>query len=318
MNGFTVRELVEDERYDLKLEIVAGSGGLENRISSPKVQKPGLALSGFTDHLHADRIQVLGNTEISYLKTLSKEKRLSAIKKLFSLHICCFIVTFNLPLCEELISEAEATSTPLLRTSLPTNKLTTRLINLLEEYLTETTSLHGVLVDVLGIGVLILGKSGVGKSECALDLVAKGYRLVADDMIVVRKRPPNVIIGSSPDLIRYHMEIRGLGIINIKDLFGNTAVRVEKQIDMVVQLVEWDPNHEYDRLGFDMEHYHILDVELPIVTLPVTPGRNITTIIEVAARNHILKIMGRNSALEFEKTLKGEIVKGERDDPVTN
>lgn len=307
MSGFTVKELIEDRRYDLRLEIVAGSKGIDNAISSPKVQKPGLALSGFTDHLHGDRVQILGNTEMSYLKSLPEKDRLSAIKTLFSLNICCFIITFNLSAFEELIGEAEATSTPLLRTPLPTDKLTARIINLLEEYLTETTSLHGVLVDVLGIGILIIGRSGVGKSECALDLVAKGHRLVADDMIVVRKRPPNLIIGSSPDLIRYHMEIRGLGIINIKDIFGNTAVRIEKQIDMVVSLVEWEPNHEYDRLGFDKEIFQILDVELPMVKLPVTPGRNMTTIIEVAARNHILRIMGRNPALEFERSLKEEI-----------
>ena len=161
---------------------------------------------------------------------------------------------------------------------------------------------------MLGIGILIMGKSGVGKSECALDLISKGHRLVADDMVLVRKILPNNILGSSPDLIRYHMEIRGLGIINIKDIFGNTAVRVEKQVDMVVRLVEWDASHEYDRLGLDEETYPLFDVELPIITLPVSPGRNMTTIIEVAARNHILRIMGRNPALEFENSLKDEMM----------
>jgi len=307
MSGFTVKELLEDRRYDLKLELVAGLNGLKNEISSPKVQKPGLALSGFTDHLHVNRVQVLGNTEMSYLASLSKKERFNAIHGLFSLKICCFIVTFNLDIPEELRQEAEGSGTPLLRTPHPTDRLTSRIINFLEEHLTETTSLHGVLVDVLGIGMLILGKSGVGKSECALDLIAKGHRLVADDMVLLRKSPPNVILGSSPDIIRYHMEIRGLGIINIKDIFGNTAVRVEKQLDMVVHLVQWNPAQQYDRLGFDEDTYEVLDVSLPIVKLPVTPGRNMTTIIEVAARNHILKIMGRNPALEFEKNLKEEI-----------
>lgn len=308
MSGFTVKELLEDKRYDLRLEILAGSKGVGNEISSPKVQKPGLALSGFTDHLHGDRIQVLGNTEMSYLESLPEENRLAPVESLFALDVCCFVITFGLEPLEELITLAEKTGTPLLRTSLPTDKFTTNILNLLEERLTETTSIHGVLVDVLGIGILIRGKSGVGKSECALDLIAKGHRLVADDMVVVTKRPPNIIMGSSPDLIRYHMEIRGLGIINIKDIFGNTAVRVEKQIDMVVQLVEWESNREYDRLGFDQETYSILDIELPNVTLPVSSGRNMTTIIEVAARNHILRIMGRNPALEFEKSLREEIL----------
>lgn len=308
MNPFTVKDLLEDSRYKLKLEILSGSKGLENKISSTKIQKPGLALSGFTDHLHRERVQTLGNTEMSYLESLSDEQRILAIKGLFSLGLSCFIVTFDLPVPEELSWEAELTHTPLIRTSLPTDKLTTRVINLLEERLTESRSVHGVLVDVLGIGILIMGKSGVGKSECALDLISKGHRLVADDMVLIRKVLPNNILGSSPDLIRYHMEIRGLGIINIKDIFGNTAVRVEKQVDMVVRLVEWDASHEYDRLGLDEETYPLFDVELPIITLPVSPGRNMTTIIEVAARNHILRIMGRNPALEFEKSLKDEMM----------
>ncbi|MBE9504362.1 MAG: HPr(Ser) kinase/phosphatase [Proteobacteria bacterium] len=309
MSGFTVKELLEDRRYDLKLEIVAGVDGLNNEISSAKVQKPGLALSGFTDHLHSNRVQVLGNTEMSYLDSLSKKDRIAAIHSLFTLKICCFIVTSNLDIFEDLKDEAEKTNTPLLKTTHSSDRLTSRIINLLEERLTETTSLHGVLVDVLGIGILILGKSGVGKSECALDLISKGHRLVADDMVLLRKSPANVIIGSSPEIIRYHMEIRGLGIINIKDLFGNTAVRVEKQLDMVVHLVQWNPNQQYDRLGVDEDTYEVLDLNLPIVKLPVTPGRNMTTIIEVAARNHILKIMGRHPALEFEKNLKKEILR---------
>lgn len=308
-NSFTVKGLLEDKRYGLGLDIIAGRSAVDNKISSAQVQKPGLALSGFTTHLHRDRIQILGNTEMSYLESLSEEESLAAIRSLFSLGICCFVVSFGLDVPEKIKLEADLTNSPLLMTSLPTDKLTTRLINLLEEMLTETSSAHGVLVDVLGIGVFILGKSGVGKSECALDLVAKGHRLVADDMVILRKMPPNLIMGSSPDVIRYHMEVRGLGIINIKDLFGITAIRMEKQIDMVVQLEAWDPGREYDRLGFDEETYRMLDVDFPMVKLPVTPGRNMTTIIEVAARNHILKIMGHNPALAFESTLRNEIAK---------
>jgi len=308
MNGLTVKDLLEDKRYDLKLSLIAGKKGIKNEISSPKVQKTGLALSGFTDHLHKDRIQVLGNIEVSYLNSLDSDRRTEFLKRLFDLNISCFIVTFNLDIPDDLLRAAEDSSTPLLRTALPTDKFTTKIINLLEERLTETTILHGVLVDVLGIGVLILGQSGIGKSECALDLVAKGHRLVADDVVVIRKRPPNIVIGSSPELIRYHMEIRGLGILNIKDLFGITAIRVEKQIDMVVKLIEWNSEHEYDRLGFDKEFHQVMDVQLPIVNIPVTTGRNITTIIEVAARNHILSIMGHSPSLEFERNLNREII----------
>lgn len=308
MNNLTVKNLLEDKRYALKLKLLAGKKGIGNKISSPKVQKTGLALAGFTDHFHKERIQILGNIEISYLKSLDNDERSSFLKKIFAFNIICFIVTFDLEISNDLLEAAEASNTPLLETTLPTDKFTTKIINMLEEHLTESTILHGVLVDVLGIGVLILGQSGIGKSECALDLVTKGHRLVADDVVIIRKRPPNIVIGSSPDLIRYHMEVRGLGIINIKDLFGITAIRVEKQVDLVVKLNEWNSDEEHDRLGFDKEFYQVLDIQLPIVNIPVTIGRNITTIIEVAARNHILTIMGHNPSIEFERNLNKEIL----------
>jgi HPr kinase/phosphorylase len=177
----------------------------------------------------------------------------------------------------------------------------------LEEKLASTASIHGVLMDVFGVGVLILGKSGIGKSECALDLILRGHRLVADDMVSIRKQLPSSLFGSGFDVIKHHMEIRGLGIINIRSLFGVEAIREKKKIDLVLELLEWDTTQEYDRLGFEEEKYTILEVELPMLKIPVTPARNLTTIIEVAARNHLLKLMGYDSALEFEKKLLGRI-----------
>ena len=162
---------------------------------------------------------------------------------------------------------------------------------------------HGVLVDVLGVGILILGKSGIGKSECALDLITRGYRLIADDAVIIKRMPPTTLFGIASDIIKYHMEVRGLGIINVKDLFGITAIREKKQMDIVVELVKWDPDEEYDRLGFEEGQYEILGVKLPFLKIPVSPGRSIATIVEVAARNQLLKIMGYHSAIEFNKDL---------------
>ena len=178
-----------------------------------------------------------------------------------------------------------------------------RVTQFLEEKLASTSSIHGVLIDVFGVGVLILGKSGIGKSECALDLILRGHRLVADDMVYIQKRAPNTLIGSGFEVIQHHMEIRGLGIINIRSLFGVEAIRERKKIELVLELMEWDTSREYDRLGFEEEKYTILGVDLPMLKIPVTPARNLTTIIEVAARNHLLKVMGYDSALEFEKKL---------------
>jgi HPr kinase/phosphorylase len=173
----------------------------------------------------------------------------------------------------------------------------------LEVKLAATTSIHGVLMDVFGVGVLILGKSGIGKSECALDLILRGHRLVADDMVFIQKRSPSFLLGSGFDIIQHHMEIRGLGIINIRSLFGVEAIREQKKIELVIELMEWNAYEEYDRLGFEEVKYPILEVDLPLLRIPVTPGRNLSTIIEVAARNHLLKMMGYDSALEFEKKL---------------
>jgi len=186
-------------------------------------------------------------------------------------------------------------------------KVIHQICRFLEERLSATSSLHGVLMDVFGVGVLILGKSGIGKSECALDLILRGHRLVADDMVHIQKRSPTSVVGSGFEVIRHHMEIRGLGIINIRSLFGVEAIRDKKKIELVLELTEWDVQREYDRLGFEEEKFVILDVELPMFRIPVTPARNLTTIIEVAVRNHLLKAMGYDSALEFEKKLLRKI-----------
>jgi len=216
-------------------------------------------------------------------------------------------VTRNRRVPADLARRGNNNNIPVLRTKLSSTDFIERVIDLLEERLSPRLSLHGVLVDILGIGVLLLGKSGIGKSECALDLICRGHRLVADDIVDLQFKPPKTIFGRGAGVITYHMEIRGLGVINIKDLFGVAAIRDRKKVELVVELVEFDPSQEYDRLGIDDEYYTILDVDLPYLMLPVLPGKNLSTLVEVAARNHLLKLKGHHSGREFQTALLHEI-----------
>ncbi len=302
--------LLEDDQFDLRVELVAGKSGLSRKLTSSRIQKPGLALAGFLGHLHRERLQILGNTEISYLATLSAERRAQACGDLFAADVAGLCVTKNLEIPAELFAESERTQIPLFKTKNLSSTFIANVERFLEDALTASTSLHGVLIDVLGVGVLILGKSGIGKSECALDLVLRGHRLVADDIVDV-KRKGDSVLGAGSAIIKHHMEIRGLGIINIKDLFGIAAVRDHKKIEIVVELMEWDPDVEYDRLGVDERRFSVLDVDIPLLVVPVRPGRNMTTIIEVAARNHLLKLQGHHSALEFQERLNRAIAEGQ-------
>jgi len=305
LNSITlaIADLLEDLEYGLELSLVSGAAGLNHRVSSSRIQKPGLALTGYTEHLHPDRIQVLGNTEISYLHQLDQQQAVRYVAALCSFPISCFIVTKGLippPFLREATEEA---GIPLLVTPHQSSTFISLITKFLEERLLPTTNVHGVLVDVLGVGVLLLGKSGIGKSECALDLVIRGHRLVADDIIFIKKKMPAALVGQAAQAIQHHMEIRGLGIINIKDLYGVSSIREKKIIELVIELVEWDPLQEYDRLGIDDRVYSILNIDLPHLTIPVRPGRNLTSIIEVAARNHLLKQMGYHAAKEFQESL---------------
>ncbi len=298
-----IGDLLNDVEYGLNLTLSAGSIGLVNRVFSPRIQKPGLALTGYTKHLHPDRVQVLGNTEISYLRQLSRDAAEVSLGKMCSFPISCFIVTTGLEPPELLKELTEKAGIPLLVTPHLSVVFISLLSKFLEERLLPTTYVHGVLVDILGVGVLLLGKSGIGKSECALDLVIHGHRLVADDSVYIKKKMPSALVGRAAESLRYHMEIRGLGVINIKDLFGVSSIREKKIIDMVLELVEWDPLQEYDRLGIDDIVYTILGVDLHYLKIPVRPGRDLTSIIEVAARNFILKGMGYHPAREFHEKL---------------
>ena len=307
MPRLSISELLSETEAGLDLELLAGERGLSRFVQVPRIQKPGLALAGYTKNLHPDRIQVLGATELSYLSELNQrdpKKAEENIAQLCALDICCFIITKDLTPPENLLREVDCHNIPLLRSHHQSSTFISLLTQYLEERLLAQTNVHGVLVDVLGVGVLILGKSGIGKSECALDLVIRGHRLVSDDVVKVRLKLPAVLFGEGNDLLHYHMEVRGLGIINIKHLFGVASIRERKKIDLVIELVEWQDGHEYDRLGLEENHYELLGVKLPLRILPVRQGRNITTLVEVAARNQLLKEMGYHSAAEFEERLE--------------
>jgi HPr kinase/phosphorylase len=305
--SLSIKDLLEDKAYGLDLQLIGGESGLANRLYSSRIQKPGLALTGYTEHLHADRAQVLGNTEISYLSQLPLEVAKKHIDNLCNFPISCFIVTKALDPPDFLKDSAQRAGIPLLVTHHQSSTFISLITKFLEESLLPSTHIHGVLVDVLGVGVLLLGKSGIGKSECALDLVIRGHRLVADDVVHIKKKMPAALVGQASESIQYHMEIRGLGIINIKDLYGVSSIREKKIIDLVLELQEWDSTQEYDRLGIDDQVQTILGVDLPHLKIPVRPGRNLTSIIEVAARNFLLKGMGYHSAREFHEKLLAKL-----------
>jgi HPr kinase/phosphorylase len=307
MDSTRVGALLDDRKFDLRLSLVAGKKGLSRKISSSRIQKPGLVLASFTEHLHRERLQVFGNTEMSYLATLPRERACEVLRSFFSKDIACLVVTKGLPISPELIAAAEENNVPVLATTHLSSTFIESVQNYLQDILAAQTSMHGVLLDVFGVGILLLGKSGIGKSEIALDLIMRGHRLVADDIVDVKRVAPETVYGTGSEIIKHHMEIRGLGIINIKDLFGVAAIRERKKIEIVLELVEWDPNVEYDRLGVEERKFRILDVEIPMLIVPVRPGRNMTTIVEVAARNHLLKLQGHHSAREFQERLNRAI-----------
>ena len=297
--AITVGEMLE--RAELGVTAVAGQAGLSRTVAVPRIQKPGLALTGWPEQLHEGRVLVLGGTEIEYLSANASARELG-IQTLLASEPACVVVCRALVPPAELVAAAETRGVPVLVSSLVTADFIAQVTAWMTDRLAPETTVHGVLMDVLGIGVLMAGKSGIGKSETALDLVQRGHRLVADDVILIRRRGNNVQ-GRSGGILGHHMEIRGLGIINIKDLFGISAVREAKKIELVVELHEWDAAVEYDRLGFDEHVERLLEIPIPKLLVPVRHGRNIATIVEVAARNQLLKLQGIHSARAFRDQL---------------
>jgi len=296
--GVTVGSLLRSrpEAFGLPLQLLAGADGLDRTITSPHIQKTGLALAGFHEYLKPGRILVFGESEIRYLEGLDPAARVASMRRALTLDFPCVLITGGFAPPVELIVEAERAGLPLMKTSVPTPTAIAKLASILEDSLAERTILHAVLMDVLGLGVLIGGESGIGKSECALDLIVRGHRLVADDTVDVRRRQETMLIGTCPELTRHHMELRGLGVINVKELFGIASTRSSKRVELVVQLERWDASREYERLGLDDESYEILGLRVPLIRMPVAPGRNIAILVEVAARNQLLKARGHHAA----------------------
>ena len=311
MEGVDINKLLRAEQYQLGLSLMAGENELNRLVMDEGVHKLGLSLVGIKFELEPGQVQIFGGSEKAYLDMLSESERHKVLEKLFSFDFPCLILTRGIQPYPEMVQIAERRHIPVLGTELATGEFIFRLNRFLTEYLAPNISLHGVLIDVYGIGVLLLGQSGIGKSETALDLILRGHRLAADDIVEIRKRGQSTLIGKGAEVIKYHMEIRGLGIINIKDLFGIAAIRDRKKIELVIELVEWDQSKDYDRLGLEEETYTILGVEIPHLTIPVRPGRNLTTIIEVAARNQLLKLKGFHSARDFQRRLLEELLQGE-------
>ncbi len=307
--GITIARLLDlaQDGDILHLRIITGEKTLRQSITTCDINRPGLTLAGDFDFFDYEKIQVFGRGEYHYLLKIVNSNELQSIENFFSYHVSCCIFSHGHEPPEIFVEKADAAGVPVLVSSLPTNIMTTRLSKILQDAFAPRTSTHGVLVEVFGVGILIVGKSGVGKSECALELVERGHRLVADDVVDIQSISDTLLIGSGAKLIRHHMEIRGLGIINIKQLFGVGAIRDTKQIQLVVSLEMWDAEKAYDRLGLDKAVYSILGVEVPLLTIPVRPGRNIPILIETAAMNYRLAKLGYDTAKEFNRDLINHI-----------
>ena len=300
-------ELLGAELSDLHLKVLCGDLHLDHRITHPRVQKPGLAFAGYYDYIKPGRVQIIGESETEYLKTLSQESRHERFQSIVALPVPVFVITKGIepfPTFHELCRERQV---PILSSTSLSSTVIKRLSFYLEDHLVPVTHLHAVLVDIYGLGVLLIGGSGVGKSESALDLITRGHSLVADDRVTVRRYPSGDLIGYCEEPAKHHMELRGLGIINVKDLFGLAAVRERKTIDLVVELEPWAEGKAYDRLGLDETVFTILETPVPYIRMPVATGRNVASLVEIAARNHVLKLQGHDSAREFALQLEAKI-----------
>ena len=293
-----VGDLLSEPLSDLGLRLLAGTAGLTRPIVAAVIQKPGLALAGHPELMRVGTVQVLGRSEVAYLENLEAAQRRAVLERVAGVEVACFILTHGAAAHADLVKAAETADVALLATPRSTAALVDVLGRHLEERLAPSLTLHGTLIDIFGVGVLILGESGVGKSESALELILRGHRLVSDDVVTL-KRIGAILNGTGPEVSRYHMELRGLGIINIKDLYGVAAVRERKDVEMVVRLDRWEDGKDYDRLGLDAKSYTLLGVPLPFLEMPVGPGRNLSVLLEVAARHHLLKRRGYHPAREL-------------------
>jgi HPr kinase/phosphorylase len=304
MAELTVAELLQLKHESLALELLTDERGLARVIERPDISSPGLVLTGYTERFPSERMQVLGETEIAFLASLDDSRREHALEVFFSFELPVVFITKGQEPPPLVVEIANRRGTPLIRSGLKTSDFYSRIKPFLEERFAPSTTLHGSLADVYGVGLLFVGKSGIGKSEAVLDLIERGHRLVADDLVHVSRRGNEILIGHGHELQRHHMEIRGVGIIDIARLFGIRAIRLQKRVEVVVQLEAWDEHAHYDRTGLNPLSEQILGVELPKVVVPLNPGKNITVVAEVVAMNHLLKFAGVDSARLFNEKLQ--------------
>jgi HPr kinase/phosphorylase len=304
LKTLSVAELLERKRDSLGLRVLAGEKGLDREIEGADVSSPGIALTGFTERFPSGRIQVFGETEIAFLGSLEPEAQQTAARFVVRSDVPCLFVTKGIDPPDSLKQAAEESAIPLVQTTLKTGEFYRRIKPYLEDEFAPTSVVHGSLADVYGVGLLFIGSSGIGKSECVLDLVERGHRLVADDVVMITRRGTDVLLGRGLEEQQHHMEIRGIGIIDVRALFGIHATRQQKRIEVVVQLEEWSDTADYDRTGLYQDHTSILEIDLPHVIIPLNPGKNITVIAEVIAMRHLLRYSGVDSALEFHRSLR--------------
>lgn len=309
----TVGKLYRENREKLKLELLTSDAGFEREVTQSELHRPGLALAGFIELFTYNRVQVLGNTELRYLNSLSPEQRKKALEKVLQFEIPCLFITDGNEPPPELINIAVRRYISVFRSSFATTTFSHRLSDYLQSVFAPRTTVHGTLVDVYGIGLLFTGRSGIGKSEIALDLVERGHRLVADDMVVITRKTEEILMGEGRDISEHLIEIRGLGLIDVRQIFGIRGVRIHKRIEVEVNLVEFDPKVDYDRTGLDRQTSTILGVDISRVVLPIHPGKNITVIAETIAMNEQLKLHGHHTPTEFNKRLMEKMKQQERE-----
>jgi HPr kinase/phosphorylase len=303
MVGMTVAEFYEKSRERLGLRLVSKSLHSRSRLLSSDINRPQLALTGFVQNFLWDRLQVFGETEIRYLNSLGGDQCGNALSQVLGFAIPCIVVTKALDVPENLPVLASENDVPVFATNMDTSHFLHEVSAFLEDAFAPTTSVHGSLVDVYGVGLLFTGRSAIGKSETALDLVERGHRLVADDIVTIRRRYPNILIGSGNELLRHCMEIRGIGIIDVQSIFGIRAIRAFKRVEVEVNLRDWQKSENYERLGLEEKTTTILDMKIPLVAVPIFPGKNITVIAETIALNYLVKAYGYHPAARFSENL---------------
>jgi HPr kinase/phosphorylase len=303
----TVEFLFKNSKDLFSLRLYSDSTGFNRKIYEQNLHRPGLALAGFVDLFSFSRVQIFGNTEMQYLTQLSLEKRIEAIERIFKFSVPCIILTNDNKPFPELVELSNKHNIPLFGSPFSTTKLVYFVGDFLDDQFAERISIHGSYVDVYGTGMLFIGKSGIGKSEVALDLVERGHRLVADDLIILTKKGEGILIGSGTNLAKHFMEIRGLGIIDVERMFGIRAIRYQKRLEIIVELEIWDDKAQYTRTGLDEDKVNIAGIDIPYVKLPILPGKNITVISEVISLNYLLKHYGYKSAEVFQENLMDKI-----------